>query len=79
MLVIDNNKEIIKLFYIRYLVLFQKNQKQIKILLNSGSKVNIISFNYIKKLGFKIWKINIKTQKIDSSILKIFKKLIINF
>ena len=34
---------------------------------------------YTKKLGLKIWKTNIKAQKIDSSALKIFEMVIANF
>ena len=35
--------------------------------------------NYIKKLGFTIWKTNIEAQKIDSSILETFEMVIIDF
>ena len=38
-----------------------------------------MNLNYIQKLGFKIWKINIKAQKIDDFILKTFEIVIANF
>ena len=38
--------------YIYYLVQFQ--EKQIKTLFDSNSKINTMSFSYIKKLSFKI-------------------------
>ena len=34
---------------------------------------------YIEKLGFKIQKTNVKAQKIDGSILKIFGMVIVDF
>ena len=76
-LVTDSSKEIMKMLYIYYLVWFQENQ--IKTLLNSGNKIKTISLCYTKKWVLKILKTNIKTQKIDSSTLKTFKIVIINF
>ena len=49
----NNNKKIIKMLYIHYLIWFQ--EEQIKFLFNSSSKINIISPGYTKKLGFKVW------------------------
>lgn len=34
---------------------------------------------YISKLGFKICCVNVKTQKIDSFILEIFRIVMVNF
>ena len=48
-------------------------------LLNNGSKVNTISPGYAKKLGFKVWKINVGAQKINGSILEIFAIVITDF
>ena len=48
-------------------------------MLDSGSKVNIISPVYFKKLGLKTWKTNVGAQKIDSSILKTFGMVIADF
>ena len=67
----DNSDEKIvfeKIPYIYYLVCFQKYQEQIKILFDSGSKVNTMSLVYVKKLGFKTWKTNFRAQKIKDSI-----------
>lgn len=70
-LVIDIAKKALEyIFYIQYLVLF--NNVEINILRNSGSKFIVISPSYIKKLSFKIWKINVKVQKINSSTLVTF-------
>lgn len=63
---------------IYYLICFQEDQEQIKALLNSGNKVNVISLVYIKKLGLKIWKTNVGVQKINGSIFKTFKIVIAN-
>ena len=68
-----------KISCIDYPVVFQEDQKQIRVLLNSGSKVNTMSPIYIKKLGLKTWKTNIGAQKIDGSILKTFKIVITDF
>ena len=38
-----------------------------------------MSLGYTKKLGLKVWKANIGAQKIDSSILKIFRMVIAHF
>lgn len=47
--------------------------------MDSGSEVNAMVFAYISKLGFKIWAINIKAQKIDDSIFQIFKIVCTSF
>ena len=49
------------------------------ILLNNGSKVNAISSAYVKRLGFKAWKTNVGTQKIDCSAFKTFGMVIADF
>ena len=48
-------------------------------MLNSNSKLNAISSGYAQKLVFKVWKINIRAQKIDGSILKTYKMVIADF
>lgn len=49
---INNNsdKKVIKIYYIYYLIKFQKSQ--IKALFNNSNKVNIMNPSYIKKLDF---------------------------
>ncbi len=54
---------------ILYLVTF-KNQT--KALLNSRSKVNVISQAFAQQLGFKICKTNVGVQKIDGTTLKTY-------
>lgn len=59
-------------FYIYYLIYFKKNQAEIDTLIEFGSEVNTITSEYIFKLGLKVWLINIRAQKIDRFIFKIF-------
>ena len=79
-LVSNNSDEEIMLkemLCIYYAVYFQK--KWIRALLDSNSKINTINSNFVWKLAFYIRKINVKAQKMDSSILKIFVIMIVNF
>ena len=74
-----NEKIVVKMLCIHYLIQFQDSQEHIKALLNSGSKINAINFDYIQKLGFKIRKTNIGAQKIDDSALETFGMVIADF
>lgn len=65
--------------YIYYPIYIQKSQEQIEVLIDSGSKVNVMNLNFARKLGFHIWKTNIRAQKIDGSIAEIFRILITKF
>ena len=38
-----------------------------------------MSSGYVKKLGLKVWQINVKAQKIDSFNLKTFEIVIVDF
>ena len=82
---IDGGKKVVvRVSYIYYPIRFQENQgqegqKQIRALLNSSNKVNAISPAYIKKLGLKTQKTNIRAQKIDCSALDTFGMVIANF
>ena len=62
---------------IQYPVQFQ--EKQVKVLLNSGNEVNAINPNFAQKLGLKVWKTNVRVQKIDGSTLEIFGMVIADF
>lgn len=62
-----------KILRIHYPLLFWKDIVEIKTLINSGSKINTMTGVYILKLGFKVWYINVKAQKINGSILKMIK------
>ena len=55
-----NDKKVIKIPCIYYPVRFQKNQEQVRALLNSGSKVNALNPAFTQKLGLQIWKTNVK-------------------
>ena len=57
----------------------QKDQGQVRALLDSVSKGNAISLAYVKRLDFKTQKIYIRAQKIDGSTLEIFGIVIANF
>ena len=64
---------------IYYSVWFQEDQRQVKALLNSGSKVNAISPVYNKRMSLKTRKTNVGAQKIDGSALETFEMLIADF
>ena len=75
--VIDDGKKVVKVPCIHYLVQFQ--EKQVKALLDSGSKVSAMNPVFARKLGFKTRKTNVGVQKIDSFALKTFGMVIIDF
>ena len=75
--VTDNNKKVIRVLCIHYLIWSQ--EEQVKALLDSGSKINVINPNYARKLGLKIQKTNIEAQKIDGSTFEIFEIVIADF
>ena len=75
---IGGDKEVVvRVPCIHYPVRFQ--EKQIKALLNSGSKINTMNFDYAWKLGLKIRRINVGAQKIDGSTLETFEMVITDF
>ena len=77
-LVTDGGKEVVvRVPCIYYPVQFQ--EKQVRALLDSGSKVNAMSPVYAKRLGLKTWKTNVRAQKIDDSTLKTFGIVIADF
>ena len=76
--VTDGSEKVVRVSYIHYPVWFQEGQKQIKTLLDSGSKVNAMSPAYIERLDLKAWKTNVGAQKIDSSALVTFRMVIID-
>ena len=79
----NSSKEVVleRIPYIHYPVRFLEGQgqEQIKVLLDSGNKINAMSLAYVERLGFKIWKTNVKVQKIDDSALKTFRMVIADF
>lgn len=52
---------------------------KIKAVINFGNKINIIMLAYILEICFKLYHINIKTQKINGFICKIFKMVLASF
>ena len=62
---------------IHYPVQFQ--EEQVRVLLDSGSKVNAMSPAYAKRLGLKTRKTNVGAQKIDGSALETFGMVIADF
>ena len=79
MLVTDGGKKVARVLCIYYPIWFQEGQEQVRVLLDSGSEVNTISPAFARKLGLKIWKTNIKVQKIDDSALEIFGMVIADY
>lgn len=75
------NKVVLKkVLYIYYLLHFCKNKKnKVQALIDPSSKINAIIRTYVAKLGLKIQSIKVKAQKIDSSIFKMFKIVLIIF
>ena len=72
-----SGKEIVRVLYIHYPVQFQ--EKQVKALLDSGSKVNAMSPADAKRLDLKTQKTNVGDQTIDSSTLETFGMVIADF
>ena len=64
---------------INYPLCFQKNTVGIRTLVDSGSEVNAIILTYAAKLGLKVWKTNIRAQKIDGSTLDTFEMVLPDF
>lgn len=63
-----DSKALQKVLYIRYLVQFQVNQ-EVKALIDSASKVNVMTSTYRAKLTLTTRTTSIETQKIDGSAL----------
>ena len=49
---------------------------QTKALLNSGSEVNAMNLAFASWLGLKIWKTNVEVQKINETILEIYRMVV---
>ena len=75
--VTDGDEEVIRVPYIDYPVRFQ--EKQVKALLDNGSKINAMNPDFAWKLGFKVGKTNVGAQIIDGSALEIFEIVIADF
>ena len=75
--VTGDDEEVVKVPCIYYPVQFQ--EEQVKVLLDSSSKINTMNLNFARKLGLKVLKTNVGVQKIDGSALKIFGMVIVDF
>ena len=78
-LLTDSGEKVVRVPYIYYLIWFQKDQEQVRALLNSGSEVYAMKPALAQKLLLHIQKTNIGAQKIGGSIFKILKMVIANF
>lgn len=68
------------LLYIYYLLHFRKDKKnKMRVLINSGSKVNTMTLKYDAKIGLKICHIKIRAQKINGSIFDMFEIVFASF
>lgn len=68
-----------QILYIYYLFYFQKDNIKVKVLINSGSKVNRITSAYGLKLSLNTRHTNVGTQKIDSFTFKILAIILASF
>lgn len=67
------------IIYIYHQLCFKKDQAKVHPLSDSGSEVNAMTLVYIIKLSLKVCCTDIRTQKIDSFILKMFKMVLASF
>ena len=70
------NKELEQVACIWYLVTFKD---QTEALLDSGSEVNVMNPAFASQLGLKIWKTNVRAQKIDGTTLETYRMVISTF
>ena len=68
-----------RMSYIHYLLCFQKDIADIRALIDLGGEINAMILAYASKLGFKVYHIKVRAQKIDGSILKTFGIVLANF
>lgn len=73
----EDNIVLEKISYIHYPIWFKIDK--VRALINSGNKVNIMTPAYALKLGQNIYFSNIKAQKINCSIFKMFEIVFASF
>ena len=76
---VASEKTLKYVFCVYCLMQFQKDLSKTKALIDLGSEINTICPAYTKKLGLRIWKTNVKVQKIDGSSLNTFGIVIAGF
>ena len=64
---------------IHYPVQFRKDKATIKALIDLGNEVNAMTPVYAKQLGLRVWKTDDGAQKIDGSLLRTFRMVIVGF
>lgn len=72
-------KALQQVFFLRYLVQFEKNQSKIRVFINLESEVNLMIPEFLSDLGLFIRKTNIGTQKFDILALKTYGIAITEF
>lgn len=73
------DKALVTILCIYYLIRFKKNLHNTKAFFDSGSKINIMSPTYVLKLGFYICRTNVGVQKIVESTFVIFEIVVASF
>lgn len=63
----------------RYPIQLQRNQIKFKALIDSSSKIDVMTLIYATKLGFTTQKIGVGAQRIDSSLLKTYDMVSASF
>ena len=76
---VDENpgSNLARVFYIRYHINFRK--KSMLALFDSDSEVNTIYLTFAKELGLPIRQTEVKAQKIDGTMLDIFRIVVVAF
>ena len=69
----SKGRNLVRVPYIRYPIIFWKKSVSVSALFDSGSEINAIYLIFAKKLGFFIRRINIGVQKIDGTMLDTYK------
>ena len=64
---------------IHHLVQFKKDMTEVRVLIDLRSEINAIAPAYAKKLGLRVRKTDVGTQKIDGSTLETYDMVITGF
>ena len=70
---------LVRVPYIHYLLRFQKDIVDIRVLVDASSEVNNMTPVYISKLGLQFHPTNVGAQIVDSSTLDTFEIVLANF
>ena len=76
----DDDVALARVPCIHYPLRFRKDKKnEVRVLINSGSKVNAMTPAYASKLGLRVRRTDVGAQKIDGSTLKTFEMVLASF